>query len=111
MALAEHSIDQTIQFVQSDSDFKLYNDRYKINGNDKYSDFKHGNPNVFHGKFRLRGGGGGVLIHPFFIMLLYRYLSHYGLLLHIMSQYYGYSLVFYKVYIRRENADSWNSGL
>ena len=24
---------------------------------------------------------------------------------------YGYSLLFYKVYIRRENADSWNSGL
>ena len=31
MALAEHSIDQTIHFVQSDSDFKLYDDRYKIN--------------------------------------------------------------------------------
>ena len=29
-----------------------------MNGNDKRSDFKHGNPNVFHGKFRLRGGGG-----------------------------------------------------
>ena len=60
MALAEHSIDQTIHFVQSDSDFKLYDDRYKINGNDKRSDFKHGNPNVFYGKFRLHGGGGGV---------------------------------------------------
>ena len=24
---------------------------------------------------------------------------------------YGYSLLFYKVYIRRENAGSWNSGL
>src|SRR3954468_21018254 len=24
---------------------------------------------------------------------------------------YVYSLLFYKVYIRRENADSWNSGL
>ena len=58
--LAEHSIDQTIDFVQSDSDFKLYDDRSKINENDKRSDFKHGNPNVFHGKFRLRGGGGGV---------------------------------------------------
>ena len=53
-ALAEHSIDQTIDFVQSDSDFKLYDDRYKINGNDKCSDFKHGNLNVFYGKFRLR---------------------------------------------------------
>ena len=28
-----------------------------------------------------------LLIHPFCIMLLYRYLLHYGLLLHIMSQY------------------------
>ena len=61
MALAEHSIDQTIDFIQSDSEFKLYNDRSKINGNDKRSDFKHGNPNVFHGKFRLRGGSGAVL--------------------------------------------------
>ena len=60
-ALQEHSIDQTVDFVQSDSDFKLYDDRPKINGNDKRSDFKHGNPNVFHGKYRLRGGGGGVL--------------------------------------------------
>ena len=53
-ALAEHSIDQTIDFIQSDPDFKLYDDRSKINRNDKRSDFKHGNPNVFHGKFRLR---------------------------------------------------------
>ena len=57
-ALVEHSIDQTIHFVQSDSYFKLYDDRYKINGNDKRLDFKHGNPNIFHGKFRLGGGGG-----------------------------------------------------
>ena len=27
------------------------------------------------------------MIRPFCIMLLYRYLLHYGLLLHIMSQY------------------------
>ena len=27
------------------------------------------------------------LIRPFCIMLLYRYLLHYGLLLHLMSQY------------------------
>ena len=47
MALAEHSIDQTIDFIQSDSNFKLYDDRSKINGNDKRLDFKHGNPNVF----------------------------------------------------------------
>ena len=31
-------------------------------------------------------------------MLLYQYLLHYGLLLHIISQYFGYSLLFYKVY-------------
>ena len=60
MALSEYSIDQTIDFIQSNSNYKLYDDRSKINGNDKRSDFKHGNPNVFHGKFRLRGGGGGV---------------------------------------------------
>ena len=29
----------------------------------------------------------GELIRPFCIMLLYRYLSHYGLLFHVMSQY------------------------
>ena len=29
----------------------------------------------------------GQVIRPFCIMLLYRYLLHYGLLLHIMSQY------------------------
>ena len=29
----------------------------------------------------------GELIRPFCIMLLYQYLLHYGLLLHIMSQY------------------------
>ena len=36
----------------------------------------------------------GALIRPFCIMLLYRYLLHYGLLLHIMSQYLGlFSLI------------------
>ena len=29
----------------------------------------------------------GELIRPFCIMLLYRYLFHYGLLFHVMSQY------------------------
>ena len=43
-------------------------------------------------RFRLsledrRGLSLGELIRPFCIMLLYRYLLHYGLLLHIMSQY------------------------
>ena len=32
-------------------------------------------------------GGYGRVICPFCIMLLYQYLLHYGLLLHIMSQY------------------------
>ena len=34
-----------------------------------------------------RGLSLGELIRPFCIMLLYRYLLHYGLLLHVMSQY------------------------
>ena len=34
-----------------------------------------------------RGLSLGELIRPFCIMLLYRYLLHYGLLLHIISQY------------------------
>ena len=34
-----------------------------------------------------RGLSLGELIRPFCIKLLYRYLLHYGLLLHIMSQY------------------------
>ena len=44
-------------------------------------------------------------------MLLYRYLLHYGLLLHINHSTYAYSLLFYKVYIKRENAGSWESRL
>ena len=34
-----------------------------------------------------RGLSLGELIRPFCIMLLYRYLLHYGLLFHFMSQY------------------------
>ena len=34
-----------------------------------------------------RGLSLGELIRPFCIILLYRYLLHYGLLLHVMSQY------------------------
>ena len=34
-----------------------------------------------------RGLSLGELIRPFCIMLLYRYLLHYGLLFHVMSQY------------------------
>ena len=58
-----------------------------------------------------RGLSLGELIRPFCIMLLYQYLLHYGLLLHIMSQYLCLFFLFYKVYIKRENADSWDSGL
>ena len=58
-----------------------------------------------------RGLSLGELIRPFCIMLLYQYVLHYGLLFHICHNTYGYSLLFYKVYIRRENAGSWNSGL
>ena len=34
-----------------------------------------------------RGLSLGELIRPFYIMLLYRYLSHYGLLFHVMPHY------------------------
>ena len=52
----------------------------------------------------------GFVIRPFCIMLLYRYLLHYGLLFHIMSQYlWLFSLILQG--IRRENAGSWNSRL
>ena len=58
-----------------------------------------------------RGLSLGELIRPFCIMLLCQYLLHYGLLFHVISQSYDYSLLFYKVYMKRENAGSWNSGL
>ena len=46
-----------------------------------------------------RGLSLGELIRPFCIILLYQYLLHYGLLLHIIYiNTYGYSLLFYKVY-------------
>ena len=51
------------------------------------------------------------VIRPFCIMLLYRYLLYYGLLLHIILQYLCLSLLFYKVYMKRENVGSWNSRL
>ena len=51
------------------------------------------------------------MIRPFCIMLLYRYLLHYGLLLHITTQYLCLFSLIYKVYMKRENADSWDSGL
>src|SRR3954468_1287689 len=45
---------------------------------------------IYHYRLLLedkRGLSLGELIRPFCIMLLHRYLSHYGLLFHIMSQY------------------------
>ena len=53
----------------------------------------------------------GRVIRPFCIMLLYRYLLHYVLLLHICHNTYAFSILFYKVYMKRENVGSWNSGL
>ena len=58
-----------------------------------------------------RGLSLGELIRPFFAMLLYLYLLHYGMLFTLCHNTYGYSLLFYKVYMKRENAGSWNSGL
>ena len=58
-----------------------------------------------------RGLSLGELIRPFCIMLLYRYLLHYGLLLYIMSQYLCLFSLILQVYIKRENAGSWDSGL
>ena len=51
------------------------------------------------------------LIRPFCIMFLYRYLLHYGLLLHIMSQYLCLFSLILQVYMKRENDGSWNTGL
>ena len=58
-----------------------------------------------------RGLSLGELIRPFCIMLLYQYLLHYGLLFHIMSQYLWLFSLILQVYMNRENAGSWNSGL
>ena len=45
----------------------------------------------------------GELIRPFCIMLLYRYLSHYGLLFHFMSQYlWPFSLILQGLHKERE---------
>ena len=44
-------------------------------------------------------------------MLLYQYLLHYGCYYTLCHNTYAYSLLFYKVYMKRENAVSWNSGL
>ena len=46
-----------------------------------------------------RGLSLGELIRPFCIMLLYRYLLHYGLLFHFMSQYlWLFSLILQGLY-------------
>ena len=58
-----------------------------------------------------RGLSLGELIRPFCIMLLYQYSLHYGQLYTLYHNAYASSLLYYKVYMKRENADSWNSGL
>ena len=59
-----------------------------------------------------RGLSLGELICPFCIMLLYRYLLHYGLLLQVMSQYLWLFLSYFTRFnMKRENAGSWDSGL
>ena len=51
------------------------------------------------------------LIRPFCIMLSYQYLLHYGLLLHIISQYlWLFSLILQGLHEEGESG-SWNSGL
>ena len=51
------------------------------------------------------------VIHPFYIIILYQYLLHYGLLLHIISQYlWLFSLILPGLH-EEGNAGSWNSGL
>ena len=56
-----------------------------------------------------RGLSLGELIRPFCIMLLYRYLLHYGCYYTLCHNTYAYSLLFYKVYVKRENTGNWNS--
>ena len=58
-----------------------------------------------------RGLSLGELIHPFCIMILYRYYCIMGCYFTLCHNTYVYSLLFYKVYMKRENAGSWNSGL
>ena len=48
----------------------------------------------------------GNLIRPFCIMLLYQYLLHFGLLLHIISQYLWLFSLILKVYHEEGDADS-----
>ena len=52
----------------------------------------------------------GELIRPFCIMLLYQYLLHYGLLLHIIYQYLWLFSYFIRFTMKRGDAGSWNSG-
>ena len=55
-----------------------------------------------------RGLSLGELIRPFCIMFLYRYLLHYGLLLHIMSQYLClFSLILQGLH---EEGECWQLG-
>ena len=58
-----------------------------------------------------RGLSLGELIRPFCIMLLYDIYCIMGFTYTLCHHTYAYSLLFYKVYMKRENAGSWDSGL
>ena len=58
-----------------------------------------------------RGLSLGELIRPFCIMLSCWYLLLFGLLYYLWYHIYAFSLLFCKVYLKRENSGSWNSGL
>lgn len=58
-----------------------------------------------------RGLSLGGLIRPFCIMLYINIYCIMGCYFTLCHNTYGYSILFYKVYIRRENAGCWNSGL
>ena len=53
----------------------------------------------------------GELIRPFCIMLSCSYLLLFGLLYYLWYHIYAFSLLFCKVYLKRENSGSWNSVL
>ena len=52
-----------------------------------------------------------LVIRPFCIMLSCWYLLLFGLLYYLWYHIYAFSLLFCKVYLKRQNSGSWNSGL
>ena len=54
------------------------------------------------------GGVDTSILHHAFISLFIAFMDCYCTLCH---NTYGYSLLFYEVYIKRENVGNWNSGL